>query len=275
MDKESLIRLTKEQLIEKISVLETKSSEEKDIVRRLSEFYSPALMDKVRTPLSAIMGFADLVTREDIDEDLKRLYMQYLENSSRSLVQTVDDLVDYTLITMGVLNLDLSLFHLDLVFEDLFEELKKQRRIYERLSVALFNLTPPGYSGIEVYADEHRLRQTISRLSGYLLAHSEKGILEIGYEPLNEESIRFFARASRVINARHHYISHNNNRNTGIQGRRKTADPEYLLAHALVQLMDGTFEISPFGKEGIMFSFTLPVTYIIPENIPEVKEEKK
>lgn len=72
----------------------------------------------IKTPLTSIINFVNLLKREQIDNERAKGYIQVLDAKSQRLKQLTDDLVEASKITSG--NISLQMERLD------FKELVKQ-----------------------------------------------------------------------------------------------------------------------------------------------------
>ena len=67
---------------------------------------------EVRTPLNAIMGFVDLLAEDEID-DTKKNYLSTIQKSGSLLLSLVDDVLDFSKIDNGKLDIHKEVFVLD------------------------------------------------------------------------------------------------------------------------------------------------------------------
>lgn len=253
-------RLTLMQLKEKLIMLQAEADEARQKLHIFQKYFTPALRDKIRSPLSAIMGFSKLLLQDQVEPELKKLYADYLESSSENLVRSVDDLVDFIMLTLDKLSLERTWFRPAELLDDLYYDLKKQKRITERLSVGLFCHMPDDAKEMLIYSDRQRLGQAMDRISRILLERSVKGILEIGFNTAEEGQILFFARATRVKYIREKLLVQNpikDNDPSGIE----SAFPGFHLIHSLIGMLGGELRQDPYEEEGISMYFVLPVQY--------------
>ncbi|MBR1568056.1 MAG: HAMP domain-containing histidine kinase, partial [Lachnospiraceae bacterium] len=87
----------------------------------------------IKTPLTSIINYVDLLKREEIDNEEVRHYIEVLDQKSRRLKQLTEDLVEVSKISSG--NIELECMPIDLgelvrqsmgEFQDKFEERKLQ-----------------------------------------------------------------------------------------------------------------------------------------------------
>lgn len=66
----------------------------------------------IKTPLTSIINYVDLVKREDVDNERVRSYIKVLDEKSQRLKQLIDDLVEASKISSGNINLNFEKINL-------------------------------------------------------------------------------------------------------------------------------------------------------------------
>ena len=242
-----------EHLLLNLHLLEQDANRYREAISALSGYLTPGFLDKIKTPLSSLLGFSKLLLREDTDDQVKQLYVEYLESSCRNLSRSVDDLVDTVLFSLNRVSLESRIFRLEELFREEFAQLKHSRRIMERYSVGLFCNISGEDRDLLAFGDDVRLGQVINRMSEYLLSRTEKGIVEIGFHRMNGKDIHFYTRSSR-IQAAHKILQQMKNRES-----HSIIFPEQLLAETITTMMGGILRMEPYEEEGVSFSFRLPI----------------
>lgn len=242
-----------EHLLLNLHLLEQDANHYREVFSALSGYLTPGFLDKIKTPLSSLLGFSKLLLREDTDDQVKQLYVEYLESSCRNLSRSVDDLVDTVLFSLNKVSLEARIFRLEELFREEFAQLKHSRRIMERYSVGLFCNISGENRDLLAFGDDVRLGQVINRMSEFLLSRTEKGIVEIGFHRMNGKDIHFYTRSSRV-QAADKILQQMKN-----QESHSIIFPEQLLAESITTMMGGILHMEPYEEEGISFSFRLPI----------------
>lgn len=151
---------------------------------RLKSAFVSNISHELRTPLNVIIGLCQLLTR---DRRLPLVPLQNeavtrMERNARSLLELVNDLLDYSRLEAGR-----SALHLEKVdvakvvhaiVEDYAEE-TKNKRVELRADVA----QELGH----VMTDEHKLSQVLSNLVGNAIKFTSAGVVKITAAPLDNE----------------------------------------------------------------------------------------
>ncbi|MCR5670815.1 MAG: HAMP domain-containing histidine kinase [Butyrivibrio sp.] len=113
----------------------------------------------IKTPLTSIINYVDLIKREDIDNQKVREYVDILDEKSQKLKQLTEDLVEASKISSGNISVDLSRIN--------FVELVNQTigEFYEKFEKS--NLNPifkPQEPTMDIIADPRHLWRVIENL---------------------------------------------------------------------------------------------------------------
>lgn len=167
----------------------------------------------IKTPLTSIINFVNLLKREQIDNERAKGYIQVLDAKSQRLKQLTDDLVEASKITSG--NISLQMERLD------FKELVKQtcgefddklkekclemivslppepvyieadpRRIWRVVENLFSNVCKYALEGTRVYLEIRRVRQDDREIAVFTMKNISAQALNIRAEELTERFIR-------------------------------------------------------------------------------------
>ncbi|MBQ8982537.1 MAG: hypothetical protein IJ079_03020 [Lachnospiraceae bacterium] len=204
----------------------------------------------IKTPLTSIINYVDLLKREDIENEEVRHYIEVLDQKSRRLKQLTEDLVEVSKISSG--NIELECMPIDLgelvrqsvgEFQDKFEEHKLQivdniaeepcmifadgRRTYRVMDNLMQNVYKYAMPNTRVYID---------------LMHSEETVIF---------SIKNISQAELNIDARElmeRFIRGDQSRSTEGSGLGLS------IAKDLVHMQNGAFDIL---LDGDLFKVTI------------------
>ncbi|MEI8006727.1 MAG: ATP-binding protein [Bacteroidota bacterium] len=133
-----------------------------------------SISHEFRTPMNGILGLSEILKNTPLDESQADL-LKGIVSSAENLLVLVNDLLDFSAIEAGKLELDFHPFILDRVLEDVFQMLNmKAREKFLDFSVLISEDVPKHLIG-----DSQRLRQIIINLAGNAVKFTEKGGIEI------------------------------------------------------------------------------------------------
>lgn len=78
---------------------------------------------EVRTPMNGVIGMADLLSRTKLDSEQKE-YVNTIRNSSENLLVIINDILDYSKMENGKMQLESEVFSIERAIDDVFDLLK-------------------------------------------------------------------------------------------------------------------------------------------------------
>lgn len=147
-----------------------------------------AMSHEIRTPMTGVLGIVDLLDAEN-PTPRQRTHLQSIRSSGRHLLNILNDILDFSRIETGKIQLehvDFSLGALVDRLRSLLEPLAEERRIALRLQVA--EDSPPIVRG-----DPTRLKQVLLNLVGNAVKFTPQGSVELKltYTALSDGDYRF------------------------------------------------------------------------------------
>lgn len=167
--------------LEAEAVKETASSELELVRRDKSEFLTQ-LSNEIKTPLSGVIGMADLLLKTKLDEEQLR-YGRSIRSGSSRLMDLINDIIDHTLMEAGELEIEKDSFEFTDSMEqvmDLMRPLAMEKGIEMMLDIDQEIPT-------RLIQDERRLRQVLINIIGNAIKYTERGEVLVKVELLNEE----------------------------------------------------------------------------------------
>jgi len=158
-----------------IDVTELKSIQlEAERANNAKSTFLANMSHEIRTPLNAIIGFTDLLRAAPLQDE----YREYLANaneSARTLVEIINDLLDLSKIEAG--RLDLELLECDLA-SVLKRVIAMFRPIANKKRISL-SLSLPDDLPASVTIDPVRLKQVVINLVGNAIKFTDKGSVDL------------------------------------------------------------------------------------------------
>ncbi len=189
--------LNREELIERVKVLEEYIRREKEANKKIKSTFISRVNHEIRTPLNSIIGFANLLSNNHLDDVKRKLYVKYMTSSTGALISNIENLLDYALLTADQLELvEEKDVQLDGLFDELYAVFSTEKHLQEKYSVVLLLKKKKENSKILVTCDRRRVKQLVSILMMNALRGTRSGSIEFGYEVLDDARIRIFVSDS-------------------------------------------------------------------------------
>ena len=223
---------------------------------------------EIRTPINIIMGTAEVLLRDYAKEETKEYYKN-IQNSSNTLLNLINDILDYSKMETGDVTLKDSKFDV----KKLFEELKsvytfrcEQKKLEFKVDIAQ---DMPRF----LIGDEFRVRQIANNLLTNAVKFTEEGYvqLKVGYKLRNDYDIDIIMAVEDTgIGIRQEdqedlydgFVKGDQKKNSAVDG----AGLGLNITKQIVDLMGGIINFkSEYGK-GTVFSVVMPLRVAIESN---------
>ncbi len=136
---------------------------------------------EIRTPMNAILGYAQVLSRDDsLNEDQKES-IDTINRSGNHLLGLINDILDISKIESGKIDLKMVDFDLGILSNDL-KKLFKVRGIEKKLILEIDHCTEGDFF---VHGDESKLRQVLINLIGNAVKFTDSG--KVGFKFSKEE----------------------------------------------------------------------------------------
>jgi PAS domain S-box-containing protein len=227
--------------------------------RAKSEFLAN-ISHEVRTPLNGIMGMVQLCLQSEAPPELEA-YLRTALESSRNLLRVLNDVLDFTKVDAGKMELLEREFDLDELLRqavNFFKALALDKRIS-------LNLVTPDRLGCFI-GDEGRLRQILFNLLGNALKFTEDGEVTLEAWPVGDgdgKTRLLFEVRDEGIGIpvdKLDYIFESFTQVDGSYSRRYQGTGLGLpIVRRLVRLMGGNISVESAEHEGTSIFFVLPL----------------
>ena len=215
---------------------------------------------EIRTPINVIIGMNEMILRENEDTSIQG-YAHDIQNASNMLLGLVNDILDFTKIESGQLELAEDTYNLSTLLQDL-SLLFKARAGGKPISTKVdIDANLPS----KLYGDDIRIKQILINILSNAVKYTKQGSvsLKVYCRQINEESITLcFSVTDTGIGIKEEDLAKlfdsfkrlDLNKNRTIQGSGLGLN----IAKQLVELMNGTITVKSKYGEGSTFNVYIP-----------------
>ena len=179
---------------EKYSLELLKAKDRAEESDRLKSAFLANMSHEIRTPMNGILGFSELLRKENISAEKREDYLNVIEKEGKRLLTFISDIVDISKIESNIITINNSSCKINLLIDDLYT---KYSAMLANTTVKL--QTKKGLGDIEsiIKTDSNKLVQILSNLLENAIKFTEEGIIELGYS-LSNNKLTFYVKDSGV-----------------------------------------------------------------------------
>lgn len=211
---------------------------------------------EIRTPMNGVLGALQLAM--DSREDEVKNYLKVIDISARNLMDIIDDILDYSKIEAGKMELEVIPFDLKKIVQESLVVVEGKARSQEVELFAEFKLD----SGHHFKGDPTRIRQILLNLLSNAVKFTKKGKVKV-YVNRNEAEQVCITVEDNGIGISEEQLKHIFDQ---FEQADKSTTRQYggtglglAITKQLVELMDGNIEVKSEIDKGTQFIVTLPI----------------
>ncbi|HEY0061903.1 MAG TPA: CHASE domain-containing protein [Telluria sp.] len=248
--------------------------------RAKSEFVAN-MSHEIRTPMNAVLGITHLLGKTALAPE-QRKYLDMIRNSGQSLLGIINDVLDFSKVEAGRMELAPETFELNSVLNMCASMMAVHAGSKElELVVSAQPQLPP-----RLFGDALRLQQVLTNLTSNAIKFTDSGAVALFAEEAGREGstvrIRFVVRDTGIgIDAEQQVrlFSPFTQADASMTRRFGGTGLGLTITKSMVELMGGTIEMHSTPGEGSEFCVTLPFAVVgeasampdLPDNLRDVR----
>ncbi len=155
-----------------------KAKEKAEESDRMKSSYLGNMSHKIRTPLNTIVGFANLLTEEELEAEQKDNFINIIRNDTEQVLHLIDDMINLAKIDANQLDISKQKISLNKIFDNLAEYYKTNEKT-GNIKFSVNTMLPDGKDTLET--DAPQLEKALNNLLNNAFKFTEKGEIELGY----------------------------------------------------------------------------------------------
>lgn len=231
-----------------------KHARESDVLK--SAFFNN-INHEIRTPMNAILGFANLLKNSETKCPEQKEYINIIEESGYTLLDTIDELVKMALIEAGQTKVSMSAINLN-------EEIKSIHKFFisknENTGMEFLCKTQLSDEEAMIISDSGKLNYILVHLVENAIKYSHHGKIELGYSKKGAD-LEFYVRDNGIgITEKQKKIIFEKFRqgNETITNGFRGIGLGLTISKAFVEILGGRIWVESEKGKGSKFYFTIP-----------------
>ncbi len=226
---------------------------------RMTKAFLSNITHSIRTPLSAIMGFTDMITQGELDQDEILAFSDVLQYNADKLNKVISDTLDVASVEAGELVLNPEMVDVKAFIQEEVKAHSDRIFVSDKAHLEIKAEMPEGDVAFEV--DKIRLKQVLSNLIGNALQYTEAGEITIGMRVDNKKSVLIYVKDTGAgMDAEKLEIIFERFKLGGsvVEDVNSGLGLGLTICKELVNQMGGEIWVESKAGQGSKFSFTLP-----------------
>ncbi len=238
-----------------------KAKEKAEESDRLKSAFLANMSHEIRTPMNAIIGFSNLLFKNDYDTEKRNELLSYIIRGSDTLLHLINDIIDISKIEAGQLIINKNECFVNKLLDDLMNLYtgKSKQNLYKNIELKFYKNDD---TDIAIFTDRIRLQQVLINLIDNALKFTEKGVIETGYTiQFAMQEVIFFVKDSGIgiteeqqKNIFNRFIKLEKNDEKLYRG----AGLGLSISKHIVELLGGKIWVESELNKGSVFYFTIP-----------------
>lgn len=236
------------------------SIEKAEAANTAKSHFLATMSHEIRTPLNGIMGFLQVLMQMDSTPDQKEYY-EIMFKSGRNLMKIVNDVLDFSKIESGKMELIINDFNLRIMLDDIMRAFPLQSAKPDLLIRCKVNERIPTV----LHGDQLRLKQVFINLMQNALKFTESGFIEVSADiyTVSDNDIRILfcvADTGIGIDPRKQQDIFDNfsQADSNVASKYGGTGLGLSIVKRLVELMNGFIWVESEPGQGSSFFFILP-----------------
>lgn len=233
---------------------------------RLKTAFLANMSHEVRTPMNAIMGFADILDMEDMPFEKRKKFTKTIRQRTKDLLNIINDILDISRIESHTLKIVEGKGNVNDVLSEIgtFFLMRDEKLSSKSISFEIKNELKDGQN--DILCDFERLKQLLINIIDNAYKYTHKGEIVVGCKLADENNILFYVKDTGIGISKEKLGM--------VFERFRQADESYLareyggtglglsICKGILDLIGGRIWVESELEKGSTFFFTIPYKHI-------------
>ncbi len=239
---------------------------------RLKTNFLANIGHELRTPMNAVLGFAEVLKSELENQTYKDQADMIISNANR-LQGILNDIIDVSMLESGKLEITPQAFSVNETIRSLHKDYSYDNSLRQKKIRLLYHCDREDGQDILV-SDASRIHQMMSNLLNNAIRHTNKGYIELGYK-IKEKDICFYVqdtgsgiREDRRKNLFERFYSDDDASEQQLAG----LGLGLFIVSEIARIIDGRISFETKSEQGTRFEITLPFNRSAPAESKQIAQ---
>ena len=246
-----------EDITERIAVQQEliKAKEKAEESDRMKSSYLGNMSHKIRTPLNTIVGFANLLSEEELEAAEKENFINIIRKDTEQVLHLIDDMINLAKIDSNQFDVNIKKCNINKIIDQLTNYYKAHDKT-NAIKFSVKNMLPNGEDVL--ITDDDKLSQAINYLLNNAFKFTNSGNIELGYfiNPVDNKLILFVKDTGIGISDEHKDKIFN--RFYQVNPMSEGTGLGLTISNSLVKLLNGKLYFDSKVDQGSTFYIELP-----------------
>ncbi len=229
---------------------------------KLKSSFLSNMSHEVRTPLNGILGFAALLKERETSKEERAKFIDIINERAKYLLDIINNIIELSKIDSKQLTINQEEISLKEFLHGMIEDFEqtKHETGKEHIKIILDRPKIQLKRKNKITSDPYKLKQIFKNIMNNALKYTEKGSINIGYQPNKDGSILFYVKDTGIGIPRDKQDIIFNRFRQGEEGYTRSfggAGLGLALASELVGLLHGDIWVKSRENKGTTFYFIL------------------
>jgi PAS domain S-box-containing protein len=252
--------------VEKDLLTALEKAEESD---RLKSAFLANMSHEIRTPMNGILGFSQLLLKENLAKEKKEKYVDILNQNGKQLLDIINNIIDISYLEVHQLKVVRNVFSISKLMHDLEFLFKLEKKHYhkEHLPIEFVNLVPDKFDSIS--SDYGKIKQVLVNLINNALKFTNQGYIRVTASFANSKlSFSVEDTGIGIPQAKQNIIFERFGQVENIYTKQfGGAGLGLPISKGIIELLKGEIRVTSDTDQGATFSFDIPVTSSIGKKV--------
>lgn len=227
---------------------------------RLKSSFLANLGNDVRNPIRAIIEYSDLLADIDLTYDQRIEIIEMVQANGNMLIDLVNDMIDYSKIEAGKIQIKYSDFNLNSVVAEVYNLANNKKMQMNKDNMVISLQIDTIEDNIIVHSDSFRLKQILKNMLNTIIKFADSDRLYFGYRTTNDK-VFFFVNADRGAMSKSElvrYAAEYENREILLSQIDESYGISIIIAQSIIEMMGGKLWVENLNTEKPSFIFYIP-----------------